>query len=121
MKQKFKNIATWVIQVLIGLEFIIAGQAKFTNPELWSEQFEGWGYPNSFYLVIGGIELILAILVFIPKYSAKAALGLAVVMIGATITHAIHQEWDRIIVTLIITGMALLLFYLRKERHVKSK
>lgn len=120
MKQKFKNISAWVLQVLVGLEFILAGQAKFTDPDRWAEQFEGWGFPNYFYLLIGGLELVLAILVFFPKYSAKAAIGLGIIMLGAAGTHAIHQEWDRVLVTMIITGVVALLYFLRRDKWPKG-
>lgn len=115
MIHKIKNIAAWILQVLVGLEFLIAGLAKFTNAKYWGTQFESWGFPDYFYLVIGGLELILAIFVFFPKYSAKAAIGLGIIMLGATLTHAVHQE-NRVWVTLIITGIIALLVYLRKDR-----
>lgn len=114
-KGKVRNILTWVLQVLLGLQFILAGQAKFTRPDVWAGQFAGWGFPDNFYLVIGALELIGAILVFIPKFASKAALGLGIIMIGATITHAIHDEMNRIPVTLIIAGFCGLMYYLRKN------
>ncbi|MCB0632639.1 MAG: DoxX family protein [Lewinella sp.] len=120
MKQKLRNIAAWILQVLVGLEFSIAGLAKFTNSKIWAQQFEGWGYPDHFYMLIGGLELILAVLVFFPRYSAKAALGLGVIMLGATLTHAIHQEWNRVWVTVIITGIIALLYYLRKGKSANG-
>ncbi len=114
-KGKARNIVTWVLQVLMGLEFILAGQAKFTRSDVWAREFNQWGFPDNFYLVIGALELIGAILIFIPKFASKAALGLGVIMIGAAITHAIHGETSRIIVTLILAGLCGLVFYLRKD------
>lgn len=115
MKTKFKRILTWFLQVLMGLEFLIAGQAKFTAAEVWSRQFSGWGFPDNFHMVIGAIEIIGAVLIFIPKYAAKAALGLGAIMLGATVTHAVHGEWHRIIFTLIITGILGGVYMLRKD------
>ncbi len=114
-KGKARNIVTWVLQVLLGLEFILAGQAKFTRSDVWAREFNQWGFPDNFYLVIGALELIGAILIFIPRFASKAALGLGVIMIGAAITHAIHGESSRIIVTVIIAGVCGLVFYLRKN------
>lgn len=115
MNTKFKRILTWILQVLMGLEFLIAGQAKFTAAEIWAKQFNGWGFPEHFYLVIGALEVIGAVLIFIPKYASKAALGLVVIMLGATVTHVVHGEWDRIIFTLIIAGILVAVYVLRKE------
>lgn len=116
MKTKFKVILTWFLQILMGLEFLIAGQAKFTQPGVWSKQFANWGYPDNFYLVIGALEVIGGILIFFPKFAAKAAIGMGVIMIGATITHAVHGQWKSIIVTMIITGILAGVYALRKER-----
>lgn len=115
MKNKIKIILTWFVQVIMGLEFILAGQAKFTRPEVWAKEFREWGYPDHLYLIIGGLELVGAILIFFPKFATRAALGLGVIMSGATITHAIHQEWNRVVVTVVITGLLGLVFYLRRN------
>lgn len=120
-KNKGRNIVTWVIQVLMGLQFILAGQAKFTAAEAWSQKFTEWGYPDSFYLVVGLLELAGGILIFIPKFASKAAIGLAVIMIGATFTHLFNGEADRIIVTLILTGLLGLVYYLRKSESAPVK
>ncbi|MEP1035135.1 DoxX family protein [Ekhidna sp.] len=115
MKNKFKRILTWTLQVLMGLEFLIAGQAKFTAAQAWFQKFNDWGFPDHFYQIIGGLEIIGAILIFIPKFASKAALGLGAIMLGATITHAVHGEWNRIIFTLIIAGILGAVFLLRKN------
>lgn len=114
-KGKTTNIIAWILQVLMGLEFILAGQAKFTRPADWSKSFERWGFPDNFYLIIGGLELIGALAIFFPKYASKAALGLGIIMIGASITHAVHGEWNRIIVTLILSGILGVVYFLRKN------
>lgn len=114
-KRKVKNVITWVLQVLLGLEFILAGQAKFTRMDTWAKMFREFGYPDHIYLLVGGLELIGAALVFIPKTASKAAFGLAMIMTGALLTHAIHLEWDRVVVTGILAGLSGLLFWLRRN------
>ena len=113
-KRKIKNVLTWILQVLLSLEFIVAGLGKFVSPT-WPRQFTEWGYPDNFYLLIGGIEIIGGILMFIPKIAAKSALAMIVIMIGATFTHILNDELKSITVTLIISGLLGLLYYLRKE------
>ena len=99
----------------MGLQFLIAGQAKFTAASMWSKQFANWGFPDHFYLIIGGLEVIGAVFIFIPKYAAKAALGLGVIMLGATGTHMVHAEWDRVVVTAIVAGILGSVYLLRKK------
>ncbi len=112
-KPKVKRIVSWVLQILLGLEFILAGQAKFTNPEAWQKQFDRWSYPDNSMYIVGGLELILAVLLFFPKHAFKAAIGLAVIMLGASVTHIIHGE-NRTTVTLILMLLLIILSLLRK-------
>ncbi|MCB9087885.1 MAG: DoxX family protein [Calditrichae bacterium] len=93
MKNK-KNLvyATFALQIIVGLLFLVAGAGKFLAAEFWIAKFSQWRYPNNFYLLIGIIEIISAILLFIPRFSKYAAGILMIVMIGAAITHILHQE-----------------------------
>ena len=104
----------------MGLGFISAGRGKFTSvgSEVWAREFKEWGYPDNFYLIIGGLELVGAILIFFPKFASKAALGLGIIMLGASVTHAVHQEWDRALVTIVITGLLALVYFLRKDNKL---
>ncbi len=115
-KGKIKNISAWILQVLLGLEFIVAGLSKFSTP-IWPKRFTEWGYPDSFYIVIAVAEAAGGILIFIPKLAHKSALAMMTIMLGATITHMVHGEWKSITVTLIIFGLLGLLYFLRKETH----
>ena len=112
--KKAKKIFKWILTVILGLQFILAGQAKFTRSDVWINQFDRWGYPDYFYLAIGGLELIGAILIFFPKYANKATIGLIIIMLGASITHLIYSENDRAITTLIISALLGVLFYINK-------
>ncbi|MEM7297589.1 MAG: DoxX family protein [Bacteroidota bacterium] len=114
-KSKAKLITSWILQVLLGLQFILAGQAKFTTSGTWETQFSRWGYPDNFYMVIGALEIIGAILMFIPKFVTKAAIGLGIIMMGATATHLIHREWDGVTVTLIDILVLTTVFLLRRS------
>ena len=86
------NRALWVVQVLLGLLFIWAGGMKLVMP---IEQMQGGpvDFPGWFLRFIGvaellgGIGLILPSLLRIkPGLTPLAALGLVIIMIGATVT-----------------------------------
>ncbi|MEO1054151.1 MAG: DoxX family protein [Bacteroidota bacterium] len=121
MKNKLKKIGIWFLQIIMGIQFILAGQAKFTRPEAWEKQFRNWGYPDHFYMVIGALEVIGAVLLFFPKLASKAALGLGVIMLGATVTHIAHAQWDGVTVTVILTALLGLLYYVRKGYGKKDE
>ena len=88
------NIVLWIIQILLALLFLFAGGTKLILP---IEKLQAMGSPNQILLpgllvhfigiceVLGGLGLILPGLLRIrPSLTALAAVGLVIIMIGAT-------------------------------------
>jgi len=89
---RFKAICGWVLQVLLAAFFALQGIVKLRGSTGWITRFRAWGYPDHFYLVVGFVELLAAILLLIPRLANWGALILLVVMIGAVATLLIHHE-----------------------------
>jgi len=80
----------WLLIVVDALGMGLVGSMKFSNPDLWTGQFEGWGYPRGFAFVVGGAEMVGALLLLVPRFTAYAAGTLIFIMIAALITVLIH-------------------------------
>src|ERR1041384_7718462 len=89
------NILLWIIQILLGLLFLFAGGTKFYYT---IEQMRAMGPPNQILFpgwfihfigvceILGGLGLILPGLLRIkPGLTPLAAVGLVIIMIGATV------------------------------------
>ena len=109
------NLALWIIQGLLAIMFLMAGLMKLSKPKIeLSEKLGNWvdSYSLNTIKLIGlleflaavGLILPLAINIF-PILTPIAAIGLAVVMIGAMNLHYKRGEKDKI-------GMNLILFLL---------
>lgn len=81
------SLALWVLQVLLALVFAMAGIVKLIGDPTAVEMFGVIGVGQWFRYVVGALELAGAVGVLIPRLSGLAALGLACVMVGATITN----------------------------------
>ena len=112
----------WIIQLLLAVAFIGAGVAKITTPydTLIATQGMEWSqmFPAPIVLaigvleVLGGIGLILPALTRImPILTPAAAIGLALTMVGAAITHGIRAEWSNIAPNAVLGGLALFIAY----------
>lgn len=99
--QKLKKIISLVLLTLLGVYFVLTGVLKFAGPE-WVDMFRGWGYPDGFVYVVGVSEILLGIGVIIRRFRAISAAGLAVIMIGASATHMIHDSFSSSILTLVL-------------------
>ena len=108
------NILLWVLQILLGLYFLLTGVQHFTVPPGLPAQM-AWMYelsPGLHYFsgtaeILGGLGLILPGLTRIQtRLTPLAALGLVVVMLGAAVWHITRGEFGNIVMNLILAGMA---------------
>jgi putative oxidoreductase len=82
------NLTLWALQGLLALVFLFSGASKFNPHEIfWRELFANIGIGQWFRYFTGGLEVICAVLLLIPKTSAIAAALLACTMASAILTH----------------------------------
>lgn len=84
-----RTAGTWVLQLLLAVVMVGPGSQKFTSP-VWERMFRTWGYPDGFYLVVGGIEVVAGLGLLIPKVASFSAMILAVVMAAAGATQLLR-------------------------------
>ena len=102
---KTKKIIGWILRALISIGLILAALGKLSNQPAVIDMFNDWGYPQGFHIFIGGIEALLAILLLIPRTLKIAVYAIAVLMIGALLTHLFNDP----IVQLLRPGVFLML------------
>lgn len=84
---KTVNVVLWILQILTAIAFFMAGIAKLTGNPMMVEAFGKIGLGQWFRFVTGGIEVLSAILLLIPRLIPLGALLLICTMIGAIIAH----------------------------------
>lgn len=89
------NSVAIVLQVVLGLMFLMAGFTKL-GAKQQVQAFEHYGYPQWFRVVTGVVELVAAVGllagIWYPHLAPLAGLLLAVTMLGAVITHMRVQD-----------------------------
>ncbi len=112
-----KILGVWVPTVLFGALFVMQGIMKLQPASPWPEMFEGWGYPAGSHRLVGLLELLGGILLFVPRLSGYAAVMLATVMLGACLTHLAHAETTGTITTFVIGSVLAVLARVRLPRR----
>lgn len=115
-----KNIVAWVFQILMGVLYVIASSGKVTSQPEVIANFNAWGYPHGFYLIIGGLELLGGVLLFYPKTAGYASVILIAVMIGAALTHIVHDEGLIVLKPLAYMAGLIVVFYIRFIQDMKN-
>ena len=114
------NIALWIVQILLALAFAMAGIMKVTQPIDRLETRMGWVKdvgPRGVRLIgsleiLGAIGLILpAVTGILPWLTPVAAVGFALTMVGAMITHGRRGEYSGIGVNVVLLVLALFVVY----------
>jgi uncharacterized membrane protein YphA (DoxX/SURF4 family) len=113
------NILLWVLQVFAGLYFIAVGVNHFIIPPGLPSMM-AWMYELSPTLhiiagvseILGGLGLILPGLTRIQtRLTPLAAVGLALVMIGAVVWHLQRGEFSTIVLNLINIALVAFIAY----------
>ncbi len=106
------NLLLWVLQVVIGLFFVITGVQHFVMPEGLPSLLE-WMYDLSdpiHYVagtaeILGGLGLILPGLTRIQtRLTPLAAGGLALVMLSAAVWHIGRGEVRNVVTNLVVAA-----------------
>jgi uncharacterized membrane protein YphA (DoxX/SURF4 family) len=113
-QSRVKRVISWVVQILLATFYVLAASGKLMSRPQWIEMFKNWGFPDKFYLVVGGLEVLGAVGLLIPRLAGYAAAGLFVLMIGAATTHLINGEGLQVLRPLILIVFLALVAYLRR-------
>ncbi len=112
-QSKAKNIVGWVLQILLGVFFLISGVPKLMGEANAVAAFENWGFPGWFLMLTGALEVLGAIGLLIPMTAGWAASGLVLLMLGAAWTHISNNEGLAVLVPLLFAALLAVVAYLR--------
>jgi uncharacterized membrane protein YphA (DoxX/SURF4 family) len=116
------NVVLWIIASLLALAFLGAGLMKLTRTKEQLASSSRMDWTNDFSAgtikLIGGLEVLAAIGLILPAalgiapvLAPLAALGLAVIMIGAVVTHARRKENQAILGPVVLLILAAVIVW----------
>jgi uncharacterized membrane protein YphA (DoxX/SURF4 family) len=110
------NVTLWIIASVLAVAFLAAGAMKLLQPKEklaasgmeWTHGFSAIAVKGIASLeILAALGLVLpAMLGIAPVLVSFAALGLALVMIGAGITHARRKESQMVIANVVLLILA---------------
>lgn len=110
------NIVLWIVAGLLAVVFLAAGSMKLFQPKDKLESSQGWVADFRPWAVkaigvvevLGALGLILpAVTRIVPILVPIAAAGLALLMVGAMITHLRRGEKQMVIVNVVLAALAV--------------
>lgn len=107
MSVSTRNIIAWILQALLAFAFTASGIMKFLHLSDTVATFGKLGLPPWFAYFIAAAEVLGGIALLVPRLVRPAAIGLALIMVGAAFMHT-----TRIPGGLLPNGMPALLLLL---------
>ena len=117
------EVALWVISLFLALVCLRSGLMKMPGvpgEQFWARDFQRWGYPGWFRMVVGAAELISLALLLVPRLAGYGASIFAVVMLGAIFTHATHNESSRLPFNFLLLALSLIIVFTRQPTLFKK-
>jgi putative oxidoreductase len=110
---KGRLITLWILSGLVALAFIGAGGGKLAGAAAMVAVFDKVGLGQWFRYFTGFLEVAAGIGLLISRYAFYSAVLLAIVMVGAIITHVtvLGGSFAPALVLLVLSGI---IAYLRK-------
>lgn len=110
-----KHLLMWLLQIAVAVMFLTAGWPKLAGAPLMVQTFDAIGIGQWLRYLTGALEIGGAVLLFVPALAALGALTLAIVMVGAILTHAFVLGGSAI-PAMVLLGASLTITWLRRGR-----
>ena len=115
-----KEVVLWIIALFLALVCLRSAWLKVTGNIFWVRDFQRWGYPDWFRIVIGIAELTSMVLLLVPRFAGYGASLFVVVMLGAIYTHATHNESSRLPFNLFLLALSLIIAFTRRPNFLQK-
>ena len=110
----FRKVVVWAATIFVGAIFLLVGSSKIVQSAMWQQRFvTQWGLPAWLAVATGFAEVAGAVLILMPRRAVYGGSIIAVVMIGATVVHAVTGELANIPVTATLGGFAAFVAWFR--------
>jgi uncharacterized membrane protein YphA (DoxX/SURF4 family) len=107
------NVVLWILQALLALVFLAHGLMFLMPPPEIAAQMNA-NLPRWFTLFLGVAEVAAGIGLVVPGVTRikpvlvpAAALGIVIVLVGATIYHVMRNEMSSAVITGVLLVMAI--------------
>jgi hypothetical protein len=117
---KAKDIAVWIAAALVALYVGAGGIAKLLGVPYVHSSFPKLGLPAWFGYCIGVCEVLGSIGLFVRPLSALAAMGIGIIMVGATYYHATYTPIVQAAPAFILAILCAYIFLKRRADILNS-
>ncbi len=79
------------IRILVAAFFVFMAIKNLSGDAQMASDFARWGYPPWFGTLTAALQVLGAVLLLVPATTIAGAVLLAGILVGATVTHVLHD------------------------------
>lgn len=114
------TISAWALQIALAVAIVPAGVLKLVGDAAMVDLFSDIGAGQWMRFLVGACEVAGGVGLLIPRVRALAALGLLLLLIGATITNVFVIDANPVLSTILATVALAVVVLRRRELPVRS-
>jgi uncharacterized membrane protein YphA (DoxX/SURF4 family) len=115
---KVRNVVLWVLQIPAAAMIGMAGAMKLSGQPQMVAMFGTLGLGQWFRYVTGGLEVLGAVMLLVPRLAGAGALLLCCVMVGAIATHLFVIGGNPAIPIVLLLVLAVIAWF-RRDRTLR--
>jgi uncharacterized membrane protein len=119
--KRTKNYPLWIAIALVVLYVGAGGLAKLAGIPYVHSSFPKMGLPAWFGYFIGVCEVLGSIGLLIRPLRALAAVGIGVIMVGATYYHAVYTPVVQAAPAAVLTALCVYIFFKARADILKFR
>lgn len=113
------TVVLWALQVALAVPFAGGGLAKIAGDPQMVDMFAQIGAGQWFRYLVGALEVACAVGLLIPRLAGRAALGLAALMVGATVTNLVVLDVSPALTLALLLIAGLVAWIRRAQPHAR--
>jgi putative oxidoreductase len=106
-RPRVRFVVTWLLRIALAVLFLGAGFSKLAGEPAMVDMFAVIGAGQWLRYFVGACEIAGAIGILVPRLSALAAGGLALLMVGASIANVVPLNSSPVLTIIIFLVAAL--------------
>ncbi|HEY7878693.1 MAG TPA: DoxX family protein [Gemmatimonadaceae bacterium] len=111
-RDRVAGAAAWILGVALAIVFLVTGAAKLIGtPTFYLQASAMRGFPEWIRILVGGVEVLGAVALLMPRSAALGAITLAILMFPAAATQHMSGQggfWIPVIIFVLLVTLAWL-------------
>ena len=107
MRVPWQSFTLYIMCALLAIPLGFSGIQKLGGMQSWIDQFRAFGYPIWFMYVIGVLQVLSAVGLWLPTTRKWAVLVILIIMLGAGLSNVRAGQYTFVMTNIVLFALAI--------------